>query len=82
MLQELNTSKIQGKLKMKLGLILTMHLLTACSVVAVDPAFKDVQRIPPVPSEETVRVIVANDRPLAEWIAETRRKCEKFGCAQ
>lgn len=67
---------------MKLALIPMLILLTACSIVSVEPAFKDVQRAPPVPSEETARIIVANDRPLAEWIAETRRKCEKFGCAQ
>ena len=67
---------------MKLALIPMMLLLTACSGVSVEPAFKDVQRLPPVPSETTARVIVANDRPLAEWIAETRLKCEEFGCAR
>ena len=67
---------------MKLVPIPMLLLLTACSGVVVDPAFKDVQRTPPVPTEQTVEYLVTNDRPLAEWIAETRRKCERFGCVQ
>jgi len=45
-----------------------------------DPAFKDVQRVPPITKRATVEYLVGNDRLLAEWVAETSRKCDKFGC--
>ena len=46
------------------------------------PAYKDVQRVPPKAKAATADYMIANDRPLAEWIAETARKCDKFGCVQ
>jgi len=45
-----------------------------------DPAFRDIQRVPPITKRATVEYLVGNDRLLAEWVAETSRKCDKFGC--
>lgn len=67
---------------MKYAIALTMILQAACSAVTVNPAFKDVQRMPPIPSEEAAIYLVKNERPLAEWIAETRVKCKKYGCVK
>ena len=77
-----------------LGLLKTRHaakMTAACSLIflaacepkpASDPAFKDVQRVPPITKRASVEYLVTNDRLLAEWVAETARKCDKFGCVQ
>ena len=71
---------------MMYGMKLTTACLTlslaACPVVTNDALFKDVQRKPPSVKETTLVVIVREDRPLAEWIEETARKCDEFGCVE
>lgn len=61
---------------------MTPLLLSACLGVGAEPAFKDVQRQPPMVSEATSRVIVRDDRALAVWISETAKKCAEFGCVE
>jgi len=39
-----------------------------------------VQRKPPQVSASTIKTIVRDDRPLAEWIEETARACDEYGC--
>jgi len=61
----------------------SMIFLAGCDLrTGSDPAFKDIQRAPPLTKAETVGYLVSNDRLLAEWLAETARKCDKFGCVQ
>lgn len=66
---------------MKLALMRMMLLLTACQGAGVDAAFKDVQRAPPDLKRETAEYLVQHDAHVAVWIAETRKKCERFGCS-
>gem|GEM_PF-5433173 len=67
---------------MKHVVIAIAPFLTACEAVTVEAAFKDVQRHPPRVSDDTAQIILTNDRPFAEWVAETRRKCERFRCVE
>lgn len=60
-----------------------VSLLAACpGAVTTDALFKDVQRAPPALQPQTAEFLVKEDRAVAVWIAETVRKCEKFGCVQ
>lgn len=63
---------------MKHAAILTMLLLPACA--GQGASFADIQRKPPPVSDQTACYLVHNERPLAEWIAETAKKCARFGC--
>lgn len=65
---------------MKHAMILMPLLLSAC--LGADASFKDVQRKPPTVSDATAVYLVKNERPFTEWVAETRKKCEKFGCVE
>jgi len=67
---------------MKYVPLVMVNLLTACLGVGVEPAFKDIQRAPPEITKSTVLVIVRDDRAFGEWVAETKRKCELYGCAK
>lgn len=58
-----------------------MSCCVACEVVpGTDPAFRDVQRRPPLTQAATVDWLVENDRQIAAWIAETARACDQYGC--
>lgn len=69
---------------MKHAAIMMGLLLTACAEpgVSLDPAFKDVQRNPPDLKEASAQYLIQHDRHVAEWIAETKRKCAQFGCVK
>lgn len=69
---------MQGPLNMKHAVLLTMLWLPACA--GQGASFADIQRKPPAVSETTASYLVKNARPLAEWIAETTKKCARFGC--
>lgn len=60
-------------------MICVITLISGCNVQS-EAAFKDIQRHPPVIERETVDYLIGNNRPLIEWIAETGKKCDKFGC--
>tara|TARA_R110000851_G_scaffold308778_1_gene467850 strand:+ start:1016 stop:1255 length:240 start_codon:yes stop_codon:yes gene_type:complete len=61
-----------------------MTFLAGCdpALTGADPAFKVIQRAPPITKVATVDYLIVNDRPLAEWISETGRKCDRFGCVK
>ena len=61
-----------------------MIFLAGCdpALTGTDPAFKDIQRAPPITKTETVDYLISNDRLLAEWVSETASKCDKFGCVK
>jgi hypothetical protein len=62
-------------------MVCAVFSLTGCGdKLGAAPAFKDIQRPPPKAQPATADYLIANDRPLAEWIAETARKCNRFGC--
>ena len=57
--------------------------LTGCGdKVGFDPAFKDIQRQPPLTKPATADYLLTNDREVGVWIAETAKKCDKFGCVK
>lgn len=61
-----------------------MACATACAGCVAStnqPLFKDVQRTPPAVDEPVADYLVREARPLAEWIAETRIACNRFGCS-
>lgn len=57
-----------------------MLCCAGCLRVESDAAFRDVQRQPPLTRAATVEWLVANDRPVAAWIEETARACDRHGC--
>lgn len=66
---------------MQAMMICGAFLLTACGdKLGPAPAFKDVQRVPPKVTSETADYLLKNDRRLGEWIVETAKKCNQFGC--
>lgn len=76
---------MRAKSKTRRGILATTicaaFLLTGCGdKLGPDPAFKDIQRAPPRVTAETAEYLLKNDRRISEWIVETARKCNQFGC--
>ena len=67
---------------MKHAILAMTLLLGACKGLGADPRFTDIQRRPPDIRPDLALTIVEKQRALAEWIAETRKKCEEFGCVK
>ena len=73
-------ARLKTKRGMQAMMICGVFSLMGCESIGAAPAFKDIQRAPPVTKPETAEYLLANDRRVGVWIAETAKKCKLFGC--